>query len=40
VRTRKKSVIKHLVKWKGYDETFNSWVNSFDIKKNIMEHFT
>jgi len=26
VRTRNKSVIKqHLVKWKGYDETFNSW---------------
>jgi transposase InsO family protein len=34
VRTRKKGGIKqHLVKWKGYDETFNSWVNSSDIKK-------
>jgi len=33
VRTRNKSGIKHLVKWKGYDETFNSWVNASDIKK-------
>jgi hypothetical protein len=34
VRTRKKGGIKqHLFKWKGYDETFNSWVNSSDIKK-------
>jgi len=32
VRTRNKSVIKHPVKWKGYDETFNSWVNASDIK--------
>ena len=33
VRTRYKSGIKqHLVQWKGYDETFNSWVNSSDIK--------
>ena len=34
VRTRNKICIKqHLVKWRGYDETFNSWVNSSDIKK-------
>ena len=34
VRTRNKGGIKqHLVKWKGYDETFNSWVNASDIKK-------
>ena len=34
VRTRNKNGIKqHLVKWKGYDETFNSWVNASDIKK-------
>jgi len=34
VRTRNKNDIKqHLVKWKGYDETFNSWVNASDIKK-------
>jgi hypothetical protein len=33
-RTRKKDGIKqHLVKWKGYDETFNSWVNASDIKR-------
>jgi phosphopantetheine adenylyltransferase len=39
VRTRKKVGIKHLVKWKGSDETFNSWVNSSDTKKNIMDQF-
>jgi hypothetical protein len=34
VRTRTKGGIRqHLVKWKGYDETFNSWVNSSDIKQ-------
>jgi hypothetical protein len=34
VRTRKRGGIKqHLVKWIGSDETFNSWVNSSDIKK-------
>jgi hypothetical protein len=34
VRTRNKNAIKqHIVKLKGYDETFNSWVNSSDIKK-------
>jgi hypothetical protein len=24
---------QRLVKWRGYDETFNSWVNASDIKK-------
>jgi hypothetical protein len=24
---KKDGIKKHLVKWKGYDETFNSWVN-------------
>ena len=34
VRTRKKDGIKqHLVQWKGYDKTFNSWINASDIKK-------
>ena len=34
LRTRKKDGIKqHFVKWKGYDETFNSWVNASDISK-------
>jgi hypothetical protein len=34
VGNRKKGGIKqHMVKWKGYNETFNSWVNSSDIKK-------
>ena len=34
VRTRNKNGIKqHLVKWKSYDETFNSWVKATDIKK-------
>jgi len=34
VHTRNKGGIKlHLVKWSGYDETFNSWVNDSDIKK-------
>jgi hypothetical protein len=34
VRTHKNGGIKqHLVQWKGYDETFNSWVNASDIKK-------
>jgi len=34
VCTRNKNgIIQHLVKWKGYDETFNSWVNASDIKK-------
>ena len=34
VRTRNKGGIKqHLMKWRGYDETFNSWVNASDIKK-------
>ncbi len=33
VRTRDKGGIKHLVKWTGYDETFNSWVDATDIKR-------
>jgi len=34
VRTCNKDGIKqHFVKWRGYDETFNSWINSTDIKK-------
>jgi hypothetical protein len=34
VRSRNQGGIKqHLVKWKGYDEAFNSWVNVSDIKK-------
>ena len=33
VRTRNTNGIKHLVKWKGYDETFNISVNASDIKK-------
>ena len=24
---------QHFVIWNGYDETFNSWINSTDIKK-------
>ena len=33
LRTRNRNDIKQLfVKWKGYDKTFNSWVNSWDIK--------
>jgi hypothetical protein len=32
VRRRNKNGIKqHLVTWKGYDETFNSWINAGDI---------
>jgi hypothetical protein len=33
LRTRNKNGIKHLVKGRGYDETFNSWVNASDIKR-------
>jgi hypothetical protein len=34
VRTRTKGDIKqHFVKWRGYDKTFNSWVNASDITK-------
>jgi hypothetical protein len=34
LRTRTRNGIKQLfVKWKGYDKTFNSWVNFSDIKK-------
>ena len=34
VRTRNNDSIKqHLVKWRGYDATFNSWINATDIKK-------
>jgi hypothetical protein len=34
VHTRNKNGIKqHLVKWKGYDNTFNSWVNAREINK-------
>jgi hypothetical protein len=34
VRARNKDGIKqHFVKWRGYEETFNSWINSTDIKK-------
>jgi transposase InsO family protein len=34
VRTRTyKGIKQHFVKWKGYDSTFNSWVNASDIKK-------
>jgi transposase InsO family protein len=33
VRTRNKNGIKqHFVKWRGYDESFNSWVNAGDIR--------
>ena len=33
LRTRNRNGIKQLfVKWKGYVKTFNSWVNSSDIK--------
>jgi hypothetical protein len=32
MRTRNKNGIKqHLVKWKVYDETFNSWVDAGNI---------
>jgi hypothetical protein len=34
VRTSNKGGIKqHSVMWRGYDETFNSWVNASDITK-------
>jgi hypothetical protein len=34
VRTRNKGGIEqHLVKWKGYDEPFNSWINASDINR-------
>jgi hypothetical protein len=34
VRTRNKGGIRqHVVKWKGYEETFNPWVISSDIKR-------
>ncbi len=34
VLSRNKGGIKqHLVKWTGYDETFNSWVDATDIKR-------
>jgi hypothetical protein len=33
VRIRNKNCIKYLVKWKDYDEIFNSWVNVPNIKK-------
>jgi len=34
VRTRNNDSIKqHLVKWRGYDATFNSWINVTNIKK-------
>jgi hypothetical protein len=32
VRTSNKNGIKHFVKWKGYDKTYNSWVNAGEIK--------
>ena len=33
LRTRKNGGNKHLAKWRGYDDTFNSWVNASDSKK-------
>jgi hypothetical protein len=33
VLTRYKGGIKHLVRWRGYDETFNSWVDASDKKR-------
>jgi hypothetical protein len=34
VRSRThKGIKQHFVKWKGYNATFNSWVNASDIKK-------
>jgi len=34
IRTRNNDGIKqHLVKWRGYDATFNSWINATYIKK-------
>jgi len=34
VRTRNNDGIKqYRVKWRGYDATFNSWINATDIKK-------
>jgi hypothetical protein len=39
VRTRNKNGIKqHFVKWIGYDETFNSWIN-YRYQENITDHF-
>ena len=47
VRARNKDGIKqHFVKWRVYEEAFNSWINSTDIKKiwiilcnNAIRHF-
>jgi hypothetical protein len=34
LRSRNNSGIKqHLVKWRGYGDSFNSWINATDIKK-------
>jgi len=34
VRSRKRGSIKQrLVKWRGHDDTFNTWINATDIKK-------
>jgi len=41
VRRRNNGGIKqHVVKWRGYDATFNSWINATDMKKLYWITFT
>lgn len=36
LKTRKKgNVVQHFVKWKGFNESYNSWINSEDITKKF-----
>jgi ''chromo'' (CHRromatin Organisation MOdifier) domain. len=40
VTRNKGSIEQHLVKWRGYDETFNSWVDASDIRRIKWITFT
>jgi len=36
LKTRKKgNVTQHFVKWKGFNDSYNSWINSQDVTKKF-----
>jgi hypothetical protein len=36
LKSRKRgNVIQHFVKWKGFDDSYNSWINANDVTKKF-----
>jgi hypothetical protein len=36
LRTRKKNnIVEHLVKWKGFNDTYNSWIPADDVTQQF-----